>query len=63
MQPGSKNDITDVKGIKVGHAHDKKLMSGTTVILPDNAVVAAVDCRGGAPGTRETEVLNPVNLV
>jgi len=63
MQPGPKNDITDVKGIKVGHAHDKTLMSGATVILPDNAVVAAVDCRGGAPGTRETDVLNPSNLV
>ena len=63
MQPGPKNDITDVKGIKVGHAQDKTLMSGTTVILPDNAVVASVDCRGGAPGTRETEVLNPANLV
>ena len=63
MQPGPKNDITDVKGIKVGHAHDKKLMSGATVVLPDNAVVAAVDCRGGAPGTRETDVLSPANLV
>ncbi len=63
MQPGPKNNITDVKGIKVGHAHDKELMSGVTVILPDNAAVAAVDCRGGAPGTRETDVLNPANLV
>ena len=49
MKPGSKNSITDVAGIKVGHAEDKKLMSGTTVILPDKAAVAAVDCRGGGP--------------
>lgn len=63
MKPGSKNSITDVAGIKVGHAQDKKLMSGTTVILPEQPAVAAIDCRGGAPGTRETEVLNPANLV
>jgi len=63
MKPGSKNCITDVSGIKVGHAHDIKLMSGTTVIIPDEAAVAAVDCRGGAPGTRETDVLHSANLV
>ena len=63
MQPGPKNSITDVSGIKVGHAQDMKLMSGTTVILPDFAAVAAVDCRGGGPGTRETDALNPANLV
>ncbi len=63
MKPGPKNCITDVSGITVGHAQDMKLMSGTTVILPDEAAVAAVDCRGGAPGTRETDVLHPANLV
>ena len=63
MKPGPKNCITDVSGIKVGHAQDMKLMSGTTVILPDTAAVAAVDCRGGAPGTRETDVLHSANLV
>ncbi|MBC8259543.1 MAG: P1 family peptidase [SAR324 cluster bacterium] len=63
MQPGPKNCITDVSGIKVGHAHDLKLMSGTTVVLPDEPAVAAVDCRGGGPGTRETDALNPANLV
>jgi len=63
MQPGPKNSITDVSGIKVGHAQDMKLMSGTTVVLPDAAAVAAVDCRGGGPGTRETDALHPANLV
>ena len=63
MKHGPKNCITDVSGIKVGNAHDIKLMSGTTVILPDEAAVAAVDCRGGAPGTRETDVLHSENLV
>jgi len=63
MQPGPKNNITDVTGIKIGHAQDKILMSGATVILPDKATVAAVDCRGGGPGTRETDALNPANLV
>ena len=63
MKPGTKNSITDVEGINVGHAQDKKLMSGTTVILPEKPAVAAVDCRGGAPGTRETDVLNPANLI
>ena len=63
MKPGPKNCITDVSGIKVGHAQDMKLISGTTVILPDIAAVAAVDSRGGAPGTRETDVLHSANLV
>ena len=63
MQPGPKNSITDVSGIKVGHAQDMKLMSGTTVVIPDEPAVAAVDCRGGAPGTRETDALHPANLV
>ena len=63
MKPGPKNCITDVSGIKVGHAQDMKLISGTTVILPDTAAVAAVDSRGGAPGTRETDVLHSANLV
>ena len=63
MQPGPKNSITDVSGIKVGHAQDMKLMSGTTVVLPEDSAVAAVDCRGGGPGTRETDALHPANLV
>lgn len=58
------DSITDVPGIKVGHAHDDGLNSGCTVILcgPDGAV-PGVDSRGGAPGTRETDCLQPENVV
>jgi L-aminopeptidase/D-esterase-like protein len=55
--------ITDVRGIEVGHAHDEEALTGCTVILCKKGVVAGVDVRGGAPGTRETDLLNPVNLV
>ena len=63
MKTGPGNQITDVAGIQVGHAQDLEIMTGTTVILPDEAAVAAVDCRGGGPGTRETDALNSANLV
>jgi D-aminopeptidase len=52
-----RNLITDVPGLRVGNAHDPTLASGVTVVLPDQAVIAAVDVRGGAPGTRETDAL------
>jgi D-aminopeptidase len=52
-----RNLITDVPGLRVGNAHDAKLASGVTVLLPDQAAIAAVDVRGGAPGTRETDAL------
>jgi D-aminopeptidase len=52
-----RNLITDVPGLRVGNAHDAKLASGVTVVLPDQAAIAAVDVRGGAPGTRETDAL------
>jgi L-aminopeptidase/D-esterase-like protein len=57
------NAITDVRGIKVGHAQDNEALTGCTVILCRRGAVAGVDVRGGAPGTRETDLLNPVNLV
>ena len=63
MQPGPRNSITDVYGIKVGHAQDTKLMSETTVVLPDAETIAAVDYRGRGPRTRETDALHPANLV
>ncbi len=63
MLPGPKNLITDVAGIKVGNGHDRGLLSGVTVILPDDPAVAAVDVRGGAPATRETDALDPTCLV
>src|SRR5215510_12491319 len=57
------NTITDVRGIEVGHAQDDEALTGCTVILCRKGAVAGVDVRGGAPGTRETDLLNPVNLV
>jgi L-aminopeptidase/D-esterase-like protein len=58
-----KNAITDVRGIEVGHAQDKEALTGCTVILCRKGAVAGVDVRGGAPGTRETDLLDPINLV
>lgn len=62
-RPGSRNLITDVDGIKVGNAEDHDARSGVTVVLPDARTSCAVDVRGGAPGTRETESLDPTCLV
>src|ERR1043166_1591751 len=59
----ARNLITDVAGIRVGHAGDAKLGSGTTVVVFDKAVVASVDVRGGGPGTRETALLDPAQTV
>ena len=61
--PGSRNLITDVPGVRVGQTHDSAIRTGVTVILPDERAVCAVDVRGGAPGTRETDALAPENLV
>ncbi|HYP11111.1 MAG TPA: P1 family peptidase, partial [Xanthobacteraceae bacterium] len=58
-----RNLITDVAGLKVGHAEDSALGSGTSVIVFDEPAVASVDVRGGGPGTRETELLNPAQTV
>ncbi len=58
-----KNAITDVRGIEVGHAQDDEALTGCTVILCRKGAIAGVDVRGGAPGTRETDLLNPINLV
>ncbi len=60
--PGSRNLITDVRGIKVGNGEDTTAMTGVTVILAEGRAVGAVDVRGGAPGTRETEALLPEGL-
>src|SRR5512133_3336924 len=57
------NAITDVRGIEVGHAQHEEALTGCTVILCRKGAVAGVDVRGGAPGTRETDLLDPVNLV
>lgn len=61
--PGRRNLITDVDGIAVGNAEAPAARSGVTVVLPDRRAVAAVDVRGGAPGTRETDALDPACLV
>jgi L-aminopeptidase/D-esterase-like protein len=65
-QKGPTNSLTDVAGLRVGHA-DRRThgwLSGTTVVLaPAGGVVAGVDVRGGGPGTRETDALDPLNVV
>jgi len=58
-----RNLITDVPGLAVGNAGDEALLSGVTVVLPDEASVAGVDVRGAAPGSRETDALDPTCLV
>lgn len=57
------NSITDVPGIRVGHAQDADAATGCTVILYEQGAVTGVDVRGGAPGTRELAALDPVNYV
>src|SRR5688572_10561068 len=55
--------ITDVDGIKVGHFTDSRRPTGCTVILYERGAIAAVDVRGSAPGTRETDLLRPTGTV
>jgi L-aminopeptidase/D-esterase-like protein len=55
--------ITDIEGIKVGHAQDIEGGSGCTVVLCEKGAFAGVDVRGGGPASRETELLKPVNMV
>lgn len=61
MKPGK--DITEVPGIRVGHAQDENSLTGCTVILCEAGATGGVDQRGGAPGTRETDLLRPLHLV
>ena len=63
MRAGTRNLITDVPGLRVGNAHDHALRSGATVLLGDRPFTAAVHVMGGAPGTRETDLLAPDRLV
>ncbi len=55
--------LTDIAGIRVGHAEDARALSGVTAIVFDTPMVAAVDIRGGGPGTRETDLLDPERTV
>ena len=59
MIPGPRNLITDVPGLKVGNAQDDTLKSGTTVLTAERPFTASVQVMGGAPGTRETDLLAP----
>jgi L-aminopeptidase/D-esterase-like protein len=63
MRPGPRNLITDVAGLRVGNADDTALKSGVTVLTADQPFTAAVHVMGGAPGTRETDLLAPDRLV
>lgn len=63
MRTGSRNLITDVVGLRVGNASDSQIKSGCTAVLCDNPATAAVQVLGGAPGTRETDLLDPHNTV
>jgi D-aminopeptidase len=61
--PPPRNLLTDIAGIRVGHADDARVASGVTAIVFDEPFVAAVDVRGGGPGTRETDLLDPAHTV
>jgi L-aminopeptidase/D-esterase-like protein len=66
VQPGPRNDLTDVPGIRIGQAErvgDGWLTGTTAVLAPEGGAVGGVDVRGGGPGTRETDLLDPRNLV
>jgi L-aminopeptidase/D-esterase-like protein len=63
FRPGPRNLITDIAGLTVGHATSEHTRSGATTLLCGAGWAAAVDVRGGGPGTRETEALAPENLV
>lgn len=66
LRPGPSNSLTDVAGLRVGHATRREpgWLTGTTVVVaPEGGAVCGVDVRGGGPGTRETDLLDPRNLV
>lgn len=56
-------NITDVPGVKVGHAENRDAITGCTALLVENGAVCGVDVRGSAPGTRETDALDPINAI
>lgn len=60
---GSGGGLTDIPGLKVGHFTDTRRPTGCTVVLAEAGAVAGVDVRGSAPGTRETDLLNPINTI
>lgn len=60
---GDAGSIADVAGLRVGHFTDPRRPTGCTVVIAEAGAVAGVDVRGAAPGTRETELLSPLNAV
>lgn len=63
MRAGKRNLITDVAGLRVGHAHDAQVRTGTTVLVGERPFTAGLHVMGGAPGTRESDLLAPDKLV
>ena len=63
MSKPLQNSITDVPGIRVGQVQDMEALTGCTVVLVEKGAVGGVDQRGGAPGTRETDLLRPMHMV
>lgn len=63
VEPGAADCITDVPGIRLGHAQHEAGHTGCSVVLVERGAIAGVDIGGSAPGTRETEMLNPTNMV
>jgi L-aminopeptidase/D-esterase-like protein len=62
-RPGPQNALTDIAGLKIGCAADADLRTGVTLIVPDGRWVCGADVRGGGPGVREIEALNPEGVV
>jgi L-aminopeptidase/D-esterase-like protein len=62
-EEGMYGSITDVPGVRAGHATDEEGLTGCSVVLCEGGAVGGVDQRGGAPGTRETDLLRPMHLV
>ena len=60
---GKSNALTDVRGILVGHFTDIRAVSGVTAVVCPRGAIAGVDVRGSAPGTRETDLMAPHNLI
>ena len=63
MRPGKRNLITDVDGFVVGQAEDREIKTGVSVLTAENPFVAGINIMGGAPGTRDTELLAPDKIV
>lgn len=63
LKTGPKNSILDVGGLRIGQAHDSRIKTGVTIVLPDAPAVCSVDVRGGGPGTREVSALQDGGLI